>query len=237
MNPYSLPCSPTSAKFPTFRRARGQRFAWLYLLALVAAAVAAGQTERTGDVDWPGAMPVSFLARCNRPVRASPSPATWRRLLIHIDLTALEQWVAAYKPDRWNQAMAWLVPWRCKMVNCGVGKPLNGKETCAAPAPTACTPSWSVWCATTVAICAGASRRSTVRLMRYGGAALAGRPRPDRHCHHHGCAADTIRPGAADPPPKRALPDGDQEKPADPLLGRRVGVRRTAVCPPGPVNA
>lgn len=45
----------------------------------------------------------------------------------------------------------------------------------------------------------------------HGGAARAGRPRPDWHRHHDGCPADAIHPGAADPPPKWALPDGDQK--------------------------
>jgi hypothetical protein len=35
-----------------FRKARGQRFAWTYLLALVAAAVAAGQTTVLAMTDW-----------------------------------------------------------------------------------------------------------------------------------------------------------------------------------------
>lgn len=52
-----------------FRKAHGQRFAWDYLLALVAAAVAAGQTS---------------------------SAATWRRLIVHIDIAELERLVAAH---------------------------------------------------------------------------------------------------------------------------------------------
>jgi hypothetical protein len=39
---------------PDFRKARGQRFAWSYLLALVAAAVAAGQTTALGMTAWAG---------------------------------------------------------------------------------------------------------------------------------------------------------------------------------------
>ena len=37
-----------------FRKARGQRFAWSYLLALVAAAVVAGQTTVLTMTAWAG---------------------------------------------------------------------------------------------------------------------------------------------------------------------------------------
>ena len=62
------------SQVPDFRRARGQRFAWAYLLALVAAAVAAGQTSVLAMVTGPTRMPANCSARCNRPVHASPVP-------------------------------------------------------------------------------------------------------------------------------------------------------------------
>ena len=37
---------------PDYRQARGQRFTWTYLLALVATAVAAGQTTAEAMVSW-----------------------------------------------------------------------------------------------------------------------------------------------------------------------------------------
>jgi predicted transposase YbfD/YdcC len=83
-----------------FRKARGQRFAWDYLLALVAAAVAAGQTSVAAMVAWAQAHADELFATL-RPKRPRiPSLATWRRLLALIDITALEQVVAAY-----NQAL------------------------------------------------------------------------------------------------------------------------------------
>jgi predicted transposase YbfD/YdcC len=88
------------SQVPDFRRARGQRFAWAYLLALVAAAVAAGQTSVLAMVDWAQAHAAELFSTLQPACPRIPSPATWRRLLTHIDLAALEQQVAAY-----NQAL------------------------------------------------------------------------------------------------------------------------------------
>lgn len=88
------------SQVPDFRRACGQRFAWPYLLALVAAAVAAGQTSVLAMVDWAKAHAAELFDTLQPTCRRIPSPATWRRLLIHIDLAALEQQVAAH-----NQAL------------------------------------------------------------------------------------------------------------------------------------
>jgi hypothetical protein len=44
MNPLQSTLLAHLGQVPDFRKARCQRFAWAYLLALVAAAVAAGQT-------------------------------------------------------------------------------------------------------------------------------------------------------------------------------------------------
>ena len=72
-----------------------------YLLALVVAAVAAGQTSVLAMVDLgPASMPPNCWRPCNRPVLRIPSAATWRRVLEHIDLAALEQQVAVH-----NQAL------------------------------------------------------------------------------------------------------------------------------------
>lgn len=88
------------SQVPDFRHARGQRFAWSYLLALVAAAVAAGQTSVLAMVSWANAHAAELFCTLQPACPRIPSPATWRRLLIHIDLAALEQQVAAY-----NQAL------------------------------------------------------------------------------------------------------------------------------------
>jgi len=88
------------SQVPDFRRARGQRFAWAYLLALVVAAVAAGQTSVLAMVSWANAHAAELYSTLQPACPRIPSAATWRRLLIHIDLAALEQQVAAH-----NQAL------------------------------------------------------------------------------------------------------------------------------------
>lgn len=81
---------------PDFRHARGQRFAWPYLLALVAAAVAAGQWTVLTMAAWACRHRAELLGALQPDCPRLPSTATWRRVLAHIDLAALEQQVAAY---------------------------------------------------------------------------------------------------------------------------------------------
>lgn len=100
MEPFQSTLLAHLSQVPDFRHARGQRFAWSYLLALVAAAVAAGQTSVLTMVDWAKAHAVELFSTLQPACPRIPSPATWRRLLIHVDLAALEQQVAAY-----NQAL------------------------------------------------------------------------------------------------------------------------------------
>mgnify|MGYP000654149880 CR=1 FL=1 len=47
-------------------------------------------------VDWANAHAAELFNTLQPVCPRIPSPATWRRLLIHIDLTALEQQVAAF---------------------------------------------------------------------------------------------------------------------------------------------
>jgi predicted transposase YbfD/YdcC len=81
---------------PDFRHVRGQRFAWSYLLALVAAAMAAGQWTVVAMHTWAQAHRLDLLAALRPDCPRIPSPATWRRVLAQLDLAALEQQVAAY---------------------------------------------------------------------------------------------------------------------------------------------
>ena len=85
---------------PDFRKARGQRFAWAYLLALVAAAVAAGQTTVLTMSAWAEQHAAALIATLQPACPRIPSAATWRRLVVYIDIAALEQHVAAH-----NQAL------------------------------------------------------------------------------------------------------------------------------------
>ena len=84
---------------PDFRHARGQRFTWPYLLALVAAAVAAGQWNVLTMAAWARSHQAELLAALQPDCPRLPSTATWRRLVKHIDLVALEQQVAAYNQN------------------------------------------------------------------------------------------------------------------------------------------
>jgi predicted transposase YbfD/YdcC len=81
---------------PDFRDLRGQRFAWSYLLALLAAAVAAGQWSVVAMHAWAQTHRKDLVLALQPSCPRIPSPATWRRVLAHIDLAALEQQVAAY---------------------------------------------------------------------------------------------------------------------------------------------
>ena len=81
---------------PDFRKARGQRFAWSYLLALVAAAVAAGQTTVLAMAAWAETQAEQLIATLQPDCPRIPSAPTWRRLVVHMDIAALEQHVAAY---------------------------------------------------------------------------------------------------------------------------------------------
>jgi predicted transposase YbfD/YdcC len=85
---------------PDFRKARGQRFAWAYLLARVAAAVVAGQTTVLAMSVWADQHAAELLATLQPACPRVPSAATWRRLVVPIDIAALEQQVAAH-----NQAL------------------------------------------------------------------------------------------------------------------------------------
>ena len=85
---------------PDYRKARGQRFAWSYLLALVAAAVAAGQTTVLAMTTWAETQAAQLITALQPDCPRIPSAATWRRLVAHIDIAALEQQIAAH-----NQAL------------------------------------------------------------------------------------------------------------------------------------
>jgi predicted transposase YbfD/YdcC len=118
---------------PDFRCARGQRFAWPYLLALVAAAVAAGQTTVLSMVEWAQAHRTELLATLGPARGRLPSAATWRRLLAHMDIAALEQQVAAYTAllDQADTPRG-SIPLRDGTVL--RGQAVDGKEVCGASA-------------------------------------------------------------------------------------------------------
>ena len=72
----------------------------VYLLALVAAAVAAGQTTVLAMSAWAEQHAAERIATLQPACLRIPSAATWRRLVVHSDIAALKQQVAAH-----NQAL------------------------------------------------------------------------------------------------------------------------------------
>ncbi len=88
------------AQVPDPRCARGQRYAWSYLYAIVTAGLLAGQTTVLAIGQW-AQRHASELSAVLRPAKPRiPSVATLRRLFGEQDLAALERQVAAH-----NQAL------------------------------------------------------------------------------------------------------------------------------------
>ena len=81
---------------PDFRKARGQRYAWSYLLAIVTAAIVAGQKGVLEMATWAQQHAAELLSTLQPDCPRIPSAATLRRVLCRMDLAALESQVAAY---------------------------------------------------------------------------------------------------------------------------------------------
>jgi len=79
---------------PDFLEARGQRFAWAYLLALVAAAVAAGQTTVLAMSAWADKHGAKLLATLQPACPRMPNAATWR--CVEYEAFDLQQLALAY---------------------------------------------------------------------------------------------------------------------------------------------
>lgn len=78
------------------RKARGQRYEWLYLLTLIAAAMLNGESTLVGISQWVSAH-AADLVQSLRPVRRRvPSLSTLRRALCRVSVGALEAAVGAY---------------------------------------------------------------------------------------------------------------------------------------------
>jgi predicted transposase YbfD/YdcC len=79
------------------RNARGRRYEWLYLLLLIAAAMMTGESTLVGINQWVQAhgreLSVALQPRCRR----TPSLATLRRALCHIETAQLEAVLGAYQ--------------------------------------------------------------------------------------------------------------------------------------------
>jgi predicted transposase YbfD/YdcC len=81
---------------PDPRHKRGQSYEWLYLLQLIAAAVAGGQKSVTAIADWVHLHASALLAGLRPAKGRIPSYATVRRVLIAIPIDRFEQDIAAF---------------------------------------------------------------------------------------------------------------------------------------------
>ena len=88
------------AQVPDLRSKRGQRFAWSYLLAILTAGLAAGQTTIVDITDWAQNHAAELIAQLQPKCPRIPSAATLRRVLGDADALTVEQQVAEY-----NQAL------------------------------------------------------------------------------------------------------------------------------------
>ena len=90
-------CSTLMSVFqgiPDPRQARGQRYPWLFLLALVAAALASGQQSGHAIAHWISLHATELQERLRPPRASTPSESTLRRALRSLDISVLEQRLA-----------------------------------------------------------------------------------------------------------------------------------------------
>jgi predicted transposase YbfD/YdcC len=82
------------------RSPRGQRYAWSYLLAILTAGLAAGQTTIVDIAEWAQQHASELIAQLQPKRPRIPSAATLRRVLVDADAASVEQQVAVH-----NQAL------------------------------------------------------------------------------------------------------------------------------------
>jgi hypothetical protein len=90
-------CSTLMAVFqgiPDPRKARGQRYSWLFLLTLVGAALASGQQTGHAIAQWVTLHAAELRERLQPPRASTPSESTMRRVLRRLDISILEQRLA-----------------------------------------------------------------------------------------------------------------------------------------------
>jgi predicted transposase YbfD/YdcC len=81
---------------PDPRGAQGQRYEWVYLLVVIAAALLAGETSVRGMAQWAQQQRTELLACLQPKWRRIPSAATLSRVLQRVDVLLLERRVAAF---------------------------------------------------------------------------------------------------------------------------------------------
>lgn len=88
------------AQVPDLRSLRGQRYAWSYLLAILTAGLAAGQTTILDIAEWAQQHANELIAQLQPRCPRIPSAATLRRVLVDAAAVSVEQHVATH-----NQAL------------------------------------------------------------------------------------------------------------------------------------
>jgi predicted transposase YbfD/YdcC len=119
---------------PDPRGAQGQRYEWVYLLVVIAAALLAGERSVRGMAQWAHQQRVELLTCLQPKWRRIPSAATLSRVLQRLDVSLLEQRVAAFVQGLDADDG---VPGSVIMGN-GVrlrGQALDGKTVCGASRP------------------------------------------------------------------------------------------------------
>jgi hypothetical protein len=81
---------------PDPRHARGRRYPWVFLLTLIAAALASGQKTVHAVADWVQVHADELRASLNPPKGRLPSGSTFYRTVRKIDLAALETYLASF---------------------------------------------------------------------------------------------------------------------------------------------
>jgi predicted transposase YbfD/YdcC len=84
---------------PDPRKARGKRHAWGLIMTLIAAALVAGQRNGRAIGQWVGEHAAELRTPLALPERPLPSPATLRRALRTLDVTALEARLAQFTQE------------------------------------------------------------------------------------------------------------------------------------------
>jgi hypothetical protein len=84
------------AQVPDIRCKHGQVFAWSYLLAILTAGLAAGQTTILDLADWAQQHAAELIAQLQPRCPRIPSASTLRRVLRAADALRVEQQVAEH---------------------------------------------------------------------------------------------------------------------------------------------
>ncbi len=106
---------------PDPRKARGKRYPWSFLLALVSGALASGQQTAHAIAHWITLHATELREQLQPPRATMPSESTIRRLLRHIDVQKLDQQVTQH-----NQQLAAETP-KTGTITTPTGEVLQGQ--------------------------------------------------------------------------------------------------------------